>query len=121
MDPHFDGVIFKTHAAELARRLRHPFPPFAVLDARSPAEHGSGHVPGARLASLDGLAQGLPPGTGPGTEFFVVGEGLEDPRVRPVSLALKKLGAHRVVELTGGMVEWRRTGFEVEAGVPKAA
>ena len=34
MDPHFDGVIFATHAEELARRIKFEYPPFAVLDVR---------------------------------------------------------------------------------------
>jgi 3-mercaptopyruvate sulfurtransferase SseA len=120
MDPHFDGVIFKTHAGELIRRLRRPYPPFCVVDARWRGEHDEGHIPGAFPAGPDGPAA-LPPGAAEHTEYFVVGSGPEDPAMRRVSLALRRLGAHRVVELTGGMVEWRLAGGPLEAGAPAKA
>jgi rhodanese-related sulfurtransferase len=119
MDPHFDGVIFKTHAAELIRRIRRPYPPFCVVDARWRGEYDEGHIPGAFPAGPDGPA--ALPGTPERKEFFVVGSGPEDPAMRQVSLALRRLGAHRVVELTGGMVEWRLAGGPIEGGAAKAA
>ncbi|HEX9940710.1 MAG TPA: rhodanese-like domain-containing protein [Thermoanaerobaculia bacterium] len=115
MDPHFDGVIFKTHAAELIRRIRRPFPPFCVVDARWRGEYEEGHIPGAFPAGPDGLTA-LPPGTTERTEFFVVGSRPDDPAMRRTSLALRRLGAHRVVELTGGMTEWRQVGGPIEGG-----
>ena len=115
MDPHFDGVIFQTHAAELIRRLRRPFPPFCVVDARWRGDYNQGHVPGAVPAGPDGLTA-LPPGTSEHTELFVVGSGPQDPGIRRVSLSLRRLGAHRVVELTNGMEEWKRAGGPIETG-----
>lgn len=115
MDPHFDGVIFKTHAAELMRRIRRPHPPFCVVDARWRGDYEDGHIPGAFPAGPDGLAA-LPPDTAERTEFFVVGGEPEDPAMRRTSLALRRLGARRVVELTGGMVEWRLAGGLIEEG-----
>jgi rhodanese-related sulfurtransferase len=119
MDPHFDGVIFKTHAGELIRRIRRPFPPFAVVDARWRGEYEEGHVPGAFPVGPDGPAT-LPPGTTEHTELFVIGSGPEDPAMRRVSLALRRLGARRVVEVTGGMVEWKLAGGAIEAGAASA-
>lgn len=120
MDPHFDGVIFKTHAAELIRRIRRPFPPFCVVDVRWRGEFDEGHVPGAWPAGPDGL-KALPPGTDEKTEFFVVGSQPEDPVMRRASLSLKTLGAHRVVELTGGMVEWKLVKGPLESASQKKA
>jgi Rhodanese-like domain len=120
MDPHFDGVIFKTHAAELMRRRQRSYPPFCVVDARWRGDYEDGHIPDAFPAGPDGPAS-LPPGTTPGTEFFVVGSGAEDPAMRKASLALRRLGARRVVELTGGMVEWRLAGGPVESSGPAKA
>jgi len=123
MDPQFDGVIFQTHPAELHRRLRYPFPPYKVLDARSRDEFRHGHVPGAiSVAGVD-LATVFPQ-EGGRIEFFVIGKEPLDPRVREVSLDLLHRGAHRIVELTGGMFEWERAGYETEserAGTPAAA
>jgi rhodanese-related sulfurtransferase len=113
MDPQFDGVIFQTHSAELHRRLHYPFPPFKILDVRTEDEFRRGHVPGAILATGRDLAALLPK-EGGRIELFVVGKGPGDPRVREVSLALLHLGAHRIVELTGGMYEWERSGHETE-------
>ena len=60
---------------------------------------GAFHVPPAGLGALP---------DGAGTEYVVIGEGPGDPAVRATSLALRRLGARRIVELTGGMAEWRR-------------
>jgi rhodanese-related sulfurtransferase len=120
MDPHFDGVIFKTHAGELIRRIRRPFPPFRIVDVRWRGEYEEGHIPGAFPAGPDGVTA-LPPGTTERTELFVVGSSPEDPAMRRMSLALKGLGARRVVELTGGMTEWRLAGGPLESSRPQAA
>src|SRR5687767_9096495 len=111
MDPHFDGVIFQTHAAELHRRLQRPHPPFAVVDVRSGEERAGGTVPGARAAGDLGA---LPEGVAASSELFVVGSGPDDKRVRDASLRLRTLGARRVVELTGGMHEWAALRLPVE-------
>jgi|SRR5437763_4940464 len=123
MDPHFDGVIFKTHAAELRRRIGRAFPPFCVMDARPRAAWEGGHIPGALHATAADSAAGLPTGTTAHTEFVIVGETPDDPAMREASLALRAHGAHRVVELTGGMTEWRLAGYPVESGaaLPSAA
>jgi len=115
MDMHFEGVIFHTHAAELERRMAHPFPPFVVLDVRSPADHGESRIPGSVLVD-PGKMESLPAGTTQATEVFVVGTSHVDPGVRRTALALKGLGVRRVVEVTGGYREWRRRGFPEEPG-----
>src|SRR5262245_30632752 len=104
MDPHFDGVIFKTHAAEVRRRLGLSFPPFCLVDVRPREDYEQGHIPGAVPAT--DLTAGLLAGTTAKTEFIVVGATPEDPAMRATSLVLRRHGAHRVVELTGGMTEW---------------
>ena len=40
--------------------------------------------------------------------------------MRRVSLALRRLGARRVVEVTGGMVEWKSAGGPLETGAVPA-
>ena len=114
MDPHFDGVIFKTHAAEVRRRLSRPFPPFCIVDVRPPDAFAQGHIPGAVPATAADLEAGLPGGASPRTEYIVVGATPEDPVMRAASLALRRHGAHRVVELTGGMTEWEGGGNPLE-------
>lgn len=115
MDMHFEGVIFHTHAAELERRLAYPFPPYAVLDVRSPADHAESRIPGSTLVDPDKM-ESLPAGTTEATEVFVVGASHEDPTVRRAALALRHLGVRRVVEVTGGYREWRRRGLPEERG-----
>ena len=115
MDPHFDGVIFKTHPAELDRRRRRAFPPFAIVDVRDAGEHARGAIPGSILARSTDL-DALPPGTTPMTEFFVVGRDQYDEEVRRTTLRLRELGARRVVELTGGMFEWQGGDFPLDTG-----
>ncbi|HEX3529796.1 MAG TPA: rhodanese-like domain-containing protein [Thermoanaerobaculia bacterium] len=128
MDPHFDGVIFKTHVAEVRRRLSRPFPPFYLVDARPQAAYELGHIPGAVSVSAADLESGLPSGAAEKAEFIVVGNMAEDPDMRAASLALRRHGAHRVVELTTGMADWTRSGYPIEKGsgaapgaAPKAA
>lgn len=120
MDPHFDGVIFKTHAAEVRRRVTRPFPPFCVVDIRPRDDYERGHIPGAVPATAANLEAGLPAGTTGRTEFIVVGSIPEDPAMRAASLILRRHGAHRVVELTGGMTEWEGGRHPVE-GTQRAA
>lgn len=111
MDPHFDGVIYQTHAQELQRRMAFEYPPFAVLDVSGPEASGS-TIPGSTATSLEDLESALPDGTTPDTEFIVVGEDLEDTATRQISTRLRALGAKRVVEMPGGLREWRDAGFE---------
>ncbi|HZI64183.1 MAG TPA: rhodanese-like domain-containing protein [Thermoanaerobaculia bacterium] len=98
-------MIFQTHAAELARRLRYAHPPLRVLDVRDRALYEAGHLPSAIHVPGPGPRE-LPHGAG--TEYVVVGEEPGEPAVRAASLALQRLGARRIVELSGGMAEWRR-------------
>ncbi len=113
MDMHFEGVIFHTHADELARRLGHAFPAFSILDVRPRADHGKSRIPGSVSIDPEHL-ESLPSGTNEATEIFVVGSGHTDRAVRSAALALKRLGARRVVEVTGGYYEWRRRGLPEE-------
>ena len=114
MDMHFEGVIFQTHAAELHRRLAFPHPPFRILDVRPAEQWAAGHIPGAVTLAPAGRAPGLPAGADARTELFIVGEDPDDPAVRASSLALKALGARRLVEVPGGMAEWRDLGYPIE-------
>jgi rhodanese-related sulfurtransferase len=114
MDPHFDGVIFQTHAAELVRRLRREFPRYRALDVRDAGAYASAHIPAAVRVTAEDLADALPDGTDPSTEFIVIGAGPGDPAVRRASLALRDRGARRIVELSGGMAEWVDYGYGTE-------
>jgi rhodanese-related sulfurtransferase len=114
VDPQYDGLIFQTHAAELARRLRFPIPPFRVIDVRPLDQFERGHVPGAVSSTAVDPAALLATAPGGRVEIFVVGRGPGDPEVRRASLALLHAGAHRVVELTGGMVEWELDGGRLD-------
>lgn len=117
MDPHFDGVIFQTHALELARRLERPFPPFVILDLRDAADYHRGHLPGAVNATPEALEESLPTGTERTTEFIVAGADPSDERVRRASLALRRHGARRIVEFQGGLDEWVSYGLPIEQEV----
>ncbi len=120
MDMHFDGVIYQTNAQELERRARHSHPPFLILDVRDAAAYEAGHIAGALRTSAKELAAGLPAGTGPTTEFFIVGADPRDARVRQATLALRAHGALRCVELPGGMLEWRQSGYAVATAASAA-
>lgn len=106
-------MIFQTHAAELARRLRFPSPPFRVIDVRPAAAFLSGHIPGA-VSSASMTPAAVSAESGGRIEFFIVGSGPGDPETRQASLALLHAGARRVVELTGGMVEWALGGGDLD-------
>jgi rhodanese-related sulfurtransferase len=121
MDPHFDGVIFQTHAAELVKRLRYAFPRFCVLDVRDGGGYAAAHIPTARRVAAAALAAGLPDGTDAATEFIVVGSGPGDAAVRRASLALREHGARRVVEFSGGMAEWADYAFATEREANEAS
>lgn len=115
MDPHFDGVIFYTHAAELRRRLAHPHPPHRVLDVRPRGEYDAGHIPGAvSVPAGDGVA-GLSSAVPASAEAYVVAADPWDPAATAASRTLLAAGVRRVVVLTGGMEEWRGRGYDEES------
>lgn len=116
MDMHFDGVIFQSHVAELARRLAHDHPPHLVVDVRDADEFADGHIAGALPVSRAGLDAGLPPSTTPLTEFFIIGVGPDDTRVRQTTESLRRHGALRCVEILGGIRDWRRHGYPLATG-----
>lgn len=120
MDMHFEGVVFQSHAAELARRVERPWPPFAVLDVRPAAEFARRSLPGARSFDPADPA-GLPEGTTVETEFFVIGRDPDDGGVRRATDILRQAGARRVVEIPGGLREWMQLGLPVAAGDPRLA
>ena len=113
MDPHFDGVIFTTHPEEMARRIKFEYPPFAVLDVR--LDRTAGGIEGSVATSVKELESGLPEGTTESTEFIVVGADLNDQLIRQASEKLRENGAKRVVELAGGVKQWRDSGLELVA------
>ena len=113
MDMHFEGVVFQSHAAEVARRIAHPWPPFAVLDVRPAAEFERQRLPGARRFDL--AAEGLPEGSTATTEFLVIGRDPDDAGVRRATDRLRRAGARRVVEVPGGLREWRQLGLPLES------
>jgi rhodanese-related sulfurtransferase len=121
MDMHFDGIIFQSHASELARRLRFEHPPRVVLDVRRKAAFAAGHIPGSVRVQADKPGQGLPDGGAAGVEVFVVSDDPTDPRVREASLVLKRLGATRVVEIPGAVAEWKQLGLALEDASDRAA
>lgn len=115
MDMHFQGVVFQSHAEELARRIKRPWPPFAVLDVRPAAERESRRVPGSVGFDPTGAAT-LPTGATVDTEFFVIGRDPDDSGVRAATKRLREAGARRVVEIPGGLREWRQLGLPVADG-----
>jgi rhodanese-related sulfurtransferase len=121
VDPQYDGMIFQTHGAELRRRLRVPWPPFRVLDVRTADDFAAGHLPGAVSSAATNPASLVTGAPGGRIEIFVVGRGPGDPRVREASLALLRAGGRRVVELTGGMVEWGLAGGSIKRHDGRAA
>jgi rhodanese-related sulfurtransferase len=86
-----------------------------VLDVRSGAEFGAGHVPGAinlpfwRLAFPGGL-RGLP------RDAPIVVYCGHGPRARLAAGLLRRAGFHRLSELTGHMAGWRRHRLPEERG-----
>lgn len=118
MDPHFDGMVFRTHPQELARRIQRTHPPLAVLDLRPAAAHAAGHVPGAVGVTADLAPDAVPVGV---NEVVLVGHRGDDPEVRRALDGLQRAGVRRRVELAGGMAEWLRLGLPVERSGPSAS
>ena len=77
-------------------------------------------VPGARRFDPS-TATGLPEGTGEATEFIVIGRDPDDTGVRQASHVLRAAGARRVVEVPGGLREWRQLGLPLEDPDQRAA
>jgi rhodanese-related sulfurtransferase len=86
-----------------------------IVDVREPDEFSGplGHIPGARLLPLGGLAEsaaGLP------RDKPIVTVCRAGGRSAQASLTLKKLGFEQVANLPGGMLRWRALRQVVEGG-----
>ncbi len=86
-----------------------------VLDVREPNEFNGplGRIPGAILAPLGGLAEGLPPLD---REQPLVAVCRAGGRSAQASIILQKAGFLQVANLAGGMLRWRALNLPVEGG-----
>jgi rhodanese-related sulfurtransferase len=98
-----------------------PNPPL-LIDVRSSLEYFTGHAPNARNLSLPRIFMGLSL-----MQWFLPQWFRELPKERPIAvicltahrspIAATKLadaGFTRVYNITGGMMEWRRSGLKTE-------
>jgi len=82
-----------------------------IIDVRTKPEFASGHIPGARHIPLGSIGRELPEVSTNGTIVMVCRSG-----ARSGVACQRIISSHpNVVNLTGGIGEWRAAGFEVEA------
>ena len=82
-----------------------------VLDTRSAAQYGTGHVPGSLHIGLSGqFASWAGALVSPGTPMLIVAE--DEDQVREARLRLARVGLENVAGyLAGGILEWDRAGL----------
>lgn len=99
---------------EVAERLREATPP-VLLDVREPEEFVGelGHVSGSLLVPLDALERRLPKLLGY-CEREVVVICRAGARSASAGAILRRAGFTRVLNLTGGMLQWSREGLPVQ-------
>lgn len=105
-------------APTLAERLgSHPHPAPTLVDVRTPAEFEAGHIPGAVNVPLDELRSSL-------DELCAVLDDHHDvvlvcrsgARAGQAQQALQSAGLSSPSVLSGGIVDWERTGGAVNRG-----
>jgi len=89
-----------------------------LLDVRSPAEYRSAHIPGARLAPLDGLEKQdislLADGSGRQADnplYLTCQAGV---RAEQAAQVLQKAGLEHLVLVEGGTESWQKAGLPVK-------
>nr|RNJ69470.1 MAG: rhodanese-like domain-containing protein [Leptolyngbya sp. IPPAS B-1204] len=115
---HSELTIMDLSPTELAQL---PNPPL-LIDVRSSLEYFTGHAPNARNLSLPRVLMGLSL-----TQWFLPRWFRELPKEQPIAvicltahrspIAAKKLadaGFTTIYNITGGMMEWRRSGLKTE-------
>ena len=114
MDPHFDGVIFKTHAGELRRRMT-PALPAVPYPRRAPARRLRARAtsPAPSPSGPDGIDRRCRRGTDDRTEFFVVGSEPGGPghaHGEPRPAPPRRPPGRRADRRHGGVEDGRRAG-----------
>jgi rhodanese-related sulfurtransferase len=106
-------LAYETDCSDVRADIAAGTPGFVVVDARSAADHASGHVPGARSlphATIDArTVAGLDRDTLVVTYCW-------GPHCNGATQAAAKLAdlGFRVKEMIGGFDYWRREGYEIE-------
>jgi glyoxylase-like metal-dependent hydrolase (beta-lactamase superfamily II)/rhodanese-related sulfurtransferase len=90
-------------------------PELQVVDVREPEEYNGplGHIRGARLLPLAGLAAGA---TSLARDKPIVTVCRAGGRSAQATVILQRLGFTKVANLAGGMLRWRAQGLQVEGG-----
>ena len=89
-----------------------------VLDVRTPAEHGAGHIPGSVNIPLGQLPSRLAELL---TDRPVVVQCQGGQRSASAASLLEAGGHQEVVDLEGGFGAWQRAGLPVERATPAPA
>lgn len=87
-------------------------PSFVTLDIRTPAQFGTGHVPGAR--NIDASAPGFRTrlaGLSRDATYFVVSQ--TGTRGATVAALLHQIGFKHVYDVQGGLVGWQQAGLPI--------
>lgn len=104
-------------AATLAERLGDTASPDPTLiDVRTPAEFEAGHIPGAVNVPLDELRGGLEDLRAVLHDHDVVLVCRSGNRAGQAQQALRAAGVASPAVLSGGIVDWERTGGDVKRG-----
>jgi rhodanese-related sulfurtransferase len=83
-----------------------------VIDVREPHEYADGHVPGAELIPLASVPAQLERFAGDGPTYVICRSGARS--MRACELAAD--AGHEVINVTGGIMAWIATGFDVTTG-----
>jgi rhodanese-related sulfurtransferase len=87
-------------------------PELIILDVRSPREYEEGHIEGARNIPVESASfRGEAGRLDKGKTYLVYCR--SDNRSAEARQLLLEMGFTRVVNMTGGMLEWQRAGFKV--------
>ncbi len=89
-----------------------------LIDARAPQDFSAGHIPGAKnlpMNSFTGREGDLDPAIASGKAIVVYGDNPGSSIARGTTKRMLASGYEGVFFFSGGLSEWKRSGFDVKA------
>ena len=113
---HFEDLLrFETDCWDVREAMAGGDPDFVLLDVRSPAQHGRGHVPGAVNLPRRAISEAALAAFPRSAAFVVYCDGPHCNGAQRAAIRLAQLG--RPVKLMlGGVAGWLDEGFPLERG-----
>jgi len=87
---------------------------FALIDVRTPEEYQAGHVPGAKLITLNTLPVQLDAFPKQGDVFLICRSGARS--AQAADYLARQCGYSNMINIEGGTMAWTQAGYPIDKG-----